>query len=62
MHTVYENSYPKMLFESLQDLIEFECLKSSINYGADPTIYTAALVHELILAHPPEIKEFRGRR
>ena len=51
-----------MLLESLQDQIEFESLKSSIYYGADLSIYTAARVREQILAASAKQKEFRGRR
>ena len=49
-HTVENNTLVDMLLESLPDQIEFERLKSSIYYDADPSIYTAARVRKLILA------------
>ena len=51
-----------MLLKSLPDHIEFERLKSSIYYGADPSIYTAAGVRELVLAASARQREFRGKR
>uniref|UniRef100_M4BU81 Uncharacterized protein n=1 Tax=Hyaloperonospora arabidopsidis (strain Emoy2) TaxID=559515 RepID=M4BU81_HYAAE len=44
--------------KSLPDLIAFERLKSSIYYGADPSIYTAARVRKLILAASARQKSF----
>ena len=61
-HTVENNTLVDMLLESLPDQIEFERLKSSIYYDADPSIYTAARVRKLILAASARQKEFRGRR
>ena len=45
-----------MLLESLQDQIEFESLKSSIYYGADLSIYTAARVQFLL--RPPDKRSY----
>ncbi|OWZ10851.1 Multidrug resistance protein ABC transporter [Phytophthora megakarya] len=35
-HTIQDSTTVDMLLESLPELTEFECLKSSIRYGADP--------------------------
>ena len=51
-----------MLLESLPDQIDVERLKSSIYYGADPSIYTAARVLELVLAASKRQRGFRGKR
>ncbi|KAG2997168.1 hypothetical protein PC116_g15586 [Phytophthora cactorum] len=51
-----------MLLESLPDQTEFECLKFSICYGADPSVYTPKRVRELKLAAAARQKEFCGKR
>ena len=57
-HTVEDHTMVDMLLESLPDQIEFEHLKSSIYYGADPGIYTAARVRELVLAASARQRDF----
>ena len=49
-HKVKDHTMVKMLLESLPDQIEFERLKSSMYYGAYPSINTAARARELALA------------
>ncbi|KAG3014398.1 hypothetical protein PC121_g14428 [Phytophthora cactorum] len=61
-HTVADKTMVDLLLESLPDQIEVERLKSSIYYGADPSVYTPKRVRELILAAAARQKEFRNRR
>ncbi|GMF44617.1 unnamed protein product [Phytophthora fragariaefolia] len=61
-HTIADNTMVDMLLKSLPDQIEFERLKSSVYYGADPSVYTPKRVRELILAASARQKEFRGKR
>ncbi|ETN20473.1 hypothetical protein PPTG_03470 [Phytophthora nicotianae INRA-310] len=61
-HTVADTTMVDMLLQSLPDQTEFENLKSSIYYGADPSIYSPKKVRELILAATARQKEFRGKR
>ena len=59
-HKVKEHTMFDILLKNLPDQIEFERLKSSIYYGADPIIYTAARVRELVFAASARQREFRG--
>jgi hypothetical protein len=52
----------EMMLESLPYQTEFESLKSSVRYGADPSVYTPAKVRELIRAAAARQSEFRGKR
>ncbi|KAK1928507.1 Retrovirus-related Pol polyprotein from transposon TNT 1-94 [Phytophthora citrophthora] len=61
-HTIEDSTMVDMLLESLSELAEFECLKSSIRYGSDPSVYTQVRVRELILAAAARQKEFRTKR
>ncbi|KAK1928517.1 hypothetical protein P3T76_015986 [Phytophthora citrophthora] len=61
-HTIEDSTMVDMLLESLSELAEFECLKSSIRYGSDPSVYTPVRVRELILAAAARQKEFRTKR
>ncbi|OWZ06828.1 LOW QUALITY PROTEIN: Multidrug resistance protein ABC transporter [Phytophthora megakarya] len=60
--TIQVSTMVGMLLESMPELTEFECLKSSIRYGADPSVYTPVRVRELILAAAARQKEFRTKR
>ncbi|KAE9303368.1 hypothetical protein PR003_g22023, partial [Phytophthora rubi] len=61
-HTIADSNMVDMLLSSLPDLPEFECLKSSIWYGADPSQYTPQKVRELILEAAARQRKFRGKR
>ena len=61
-YTMEDHTMVDMLLEVLPDQIEFERLKSSIYYGADPRIYTAARVRELVLAASSRKRELRSKR
>ena len=55
-NTVEENTSVDMLLESLPDQIEFERFNSSIYYGVEPSIYTAAQVQFLL--RPPDKRSY----
>ena len=52
----------EMMLASLPYQSEFESLKSSIRYGADPTVYIPSKVRELIYADAARQSEFRRKR
>ncbi|GMF23949.1 unnamed protein product [Phytophthora fragariaefolia] len=61
-HGIADNTMVDMLLESLPEQVEFENLKSSIYYGADPSVYTPKRVRELVLAAAARQKEFRSKQ
>jgi hypothetical protein len=52
----------EMMLESLPYQTEFKSLKSSVRFGADPSVYTPAEVRELIRAAAARQSEFRDKR
>ena len=52
----------EMMLESLPYQSEFKRLKSSIRYGADPTVYTPRMARKIIHAAASRQSEFRRKR